>query len=90
MFYKLAGGISLSAIEPIFTAAGCGETKILYVQGSGDAWGSIENVSDMVDNTPNAAEPIFFETGDRFEGYAQAIDNAEIIGGFFRQQFEGD
>ena len=87
LLYKLAGGISLSAIEPIFTAAGCGRTKVLYIQGSGDTWGSIENVADMVASTPNAADPIYPKTAGRFEGYALPIDNPDIIAGFFRQQF---
>lgn len=88
LLYRLAGGIKLSAIEPIFTVAGCGETKVLYVQGTGDPWGSIENVAAMVAKTPHAAEPIFVETGGRFEGYQYVIDQPAIIDKFCRQQFE--
>jgi len=90
LLYRLSGGIQLSAVEPVFTAAGCGQTKVLYIQGSGDRWGSIENVAEMVANTPNAVEPIFIETNGRFEGYQFAISSPDIIAGFFRQQFESD
>ncbi len=90
LLYRLSGGIQLSAVEPVFTAAGCGPTKVLYIQGSGDRWGSLENVAEMVANTPNAVEPIFIETNGRFEGYQFAISSPNIIGGFFRQQFENE
>ncbi|MGB3716443.1 MAG: alpha/beta fold hydrolase [Candidatus Promineifilaceae bacterium] len=88
LLYRLAGGIRLSAIEPVFTAAGSGDAKVLYIQGTGDAWGSIENVADMVARTPNAAEPIFIETERRFDGYQFLIDHAGIVDEFCRQQFE--
>jgi fermentation-respiration switch protein FrsA (DUF1100 family) len=90
LLYRLSGGIQLSAVEPVFAAAGCGQTKVLYIQGSGDRWGSIENVAEMVANTPNAVEPIFIETKGRFEGYQYAIGSPDIIGGFFRQQFTNE
>jgi hypothetical protein len=44
----------------------------------------------MVANTPNAVEPIFIETKGRFEGYQYAIGSPDIIGGFFRLQFENE
>jgi dipeptidyl aminopeptidase/acylaminoacyl peptidase len=88
VLYRLAGGLKLAAIDPVFTAAGSGETKVLYIQGTGDAWGSLENVVDMVAKTPNAVEPIFVETKGRFGGYQFVITNPEIIDEFCRQQFE--
>jgi pimeloyl-ACP methyl ester carboxylesterase len=88
LLYRLAGGIQLSAIEPVFTAAGSGETAVLYIQGTGDAWGSIENVADMVARTPNAAEPIFIETQGRFEGYQFLIEHPGIVDEFCSQHFE--
>ncbi len=88
LLYRLAGGLKLSAIDPVFTAAGSGETKVLYIQGTGDVWGSFGNVVDMVARTPNAAEPIFIETDGRFGGYQFVIANPEIVDEFCRQQFE--
>ncbi|HET6445395.1 MAG TPA: alpha/beta fold hydrolase [candidate division Zixibacteria bacterium] len=88
LLYRLAGGIQLSAIEPVFTAAGSGDTKVLYIQGTGDPWGSVENVADMVAKTPNAAEPIFIQTSGRFGGYHFVIERPDLIDQFCQQQFE--
>ncbi len=88
ILYKLAGGLSLKAIEPIFTVSGAGETPILYLQGTGDQWGSIQNVTDMAAATPNAVEPLFIETTGRFGGYHYLIEHADIVDTFCRPYFD--
>jgi pimeloyl-ACP methyl ester carboxylesterase len=88
LLYRLAGGTNLSAIDPIFAAAGSGEVRVLFVQGTGDLWGSSQNVADMVTRSPNAPEPIFIETKGRFGGYQYIIENAGVIDSFCRAEFE--
>lgn len=90
LLYRLAGGLPLSAIEPIFTAAGAGDTRVLYIQGTGDPWGSLENVTEMVAVTPNAVEPLFIETAGRFGGYQFVIEHTDVLDSFFRQYLEVD
>jgi hypothetical protein len=86
LIYQTVGGLRLSAIEPIFAAAGANTTPVLYIQGTGDKWGSVENVADMVKATPNALEPILVETNDRFGGYQYVIDNPQLLQAFFEEQ----
>jgi dipeptidyl aminopeptidase/acylaminoacyl peptidase len=83
--YRASGGPGLSAIEPSFAASGSGNTPVLYIQGTGDRWGSVEDVSQMADMSPNSAEPILVETSERFDGYRYIIDNPEIVDAFFSQ-----
>ncbi len=86
MIYQAVGGLRLSAIEPIFAASGSSTTPVLYIQGTGDRWGSVENVADMVRATPNALEPIYVETGHRFDGYQYVVDNPDLLQTFFEEQ----
>jgi uncharacterized protein len=83
--YRLSSGLRLAAVEPIFAAAGCGPTPVLFLQGTGDPWGSVEDVQEMVKATPNAVEPLFVESEDRFSGYRYLVDHPEVIDAFFRQ-----
>ena len=81
--YRLAGGLPLSAVEPTFAAVGSGDTPILFVQGKGDNWGSVENVAAMVAASPSQVEPLFVESTGRFGGYQYVIDNPEVVETFF-------
>jgi dienelactone hydrolase len=85
--YRLAGGLSFSAMEPIFASSGSGQTPLLFVQGKGDNWGSVDNVAAMVAASPTTVEPIFVETSGRFGGYQYLIDNPEMVDAFFTGQF---
>jgi dipeptidyl aminopeptidase/acylaminoacyl peptidase len=85
LIYNLAGGMHLRAIEPIFAAAGTGNTPVLFVQGTGDPWGSVENVAEMVAATPLAIEPLYVETNGRDGGYQYIIDHPEAAAAFFRE-----
>lgn len=86
LVYQVAGGLRLSAFDPVFTAAGAGDTPVLYVQGKGDPWGSVDNVVQMAAATPNASKPILVESVGRFGGYQYVIDNPEVIETFFQEQ----
>ncbi len=88
-FYLLASGLRFSAIEPAFATAGAGNTPVLYVQGTGDRWGSLRNVQYMADHTPNAVQPLFIETPGCYGGYQYVVENPEVMDAFFREQFNG-
>lgn len=80
----ISKGLHMSAINPIFAAA-AGRTPILYIQGTGDAWGSVEDVAQMVVNTPRAIQPIYPRTTHRFEGYQYLLDHPDIALLFFNE-----
>jgi dienelactone hydrolase len=84
LVYRFAGGLSFSAIEPVFAAAGAGKTAVLYVQGQGDPWGSVDNVARMAAVTPGAVEPLFVESNGRFGGYQYIVDNPGVCLAFFQ------
>jgi pimeloyl-ACP methyl ester carboxylesterase len=86
IIYQALAGLRLSAIDPVFAVAGSGETPILYVQGTGDPWGSLDNVQQMVQSTPNAVRPQFVDTTGRYGGYQFVLDHPEIISSFFLEQ----
>jgi len=83
LFYQRAGGLRFGEIKPVYAAAHAGNTPILYVQGTGDAWGSVDDVLDMVVVTPNAVDPLIVETQHRFHGYQYVINRPEIVLSFF-------
>lgn len=85
LFYRLAGGLRWSAIDPVFAASGAGSTPVLYVQGRGDPWGSVENVALIAAATTNAPEPYLVENGGRAGAYEHVIENPEILEAFFRE-----
>ncbi|MCA9961196.1 MAG: alpha/beta fold hydrolase [Anaerolineales bacterium] len=83
--YQAAGGTRLNAYQPAFAAAGAGETPVLYVQGNGDEWGSMEDVARIAAVTPEARGPLFVEALHRFGGYQYLVDNPKIATSFFEQ-----
>lgn len=85
LLYQFAGGSRFSAYQPAFAAAGAGETPVLYVQGKGDEWGSMEDVAHMAAVTPAASGPLFVEALHRFSGYQYLVDNPKIATSFFEQ-----
>jgi pimeloyl-ACP methyl ester carboxylesterase len=85
LIYIAAGGVRLSAIEPVFTVMGAKNTPVLYIQGSGDPWGSVDNVAQMAAATPNATAPLLIDTDGHSGGYQYVVDNPEVIDSFFRQ-----
>ena len=85
MMYQSAGGTQFAAFQPSFAAAGAKDTPVLYVQGKGDEWGSMEDVAQMAANTPQAQAPLFVETMHRFGGYQYLVDNPKIASSFFEQ-----
>jgi hypothetical protein len=58
---------------------------LLYVQGTGDHWGSVSNVAEMADKSGQETEPVFVETHHRFGGYRHVIQHPEILTTFFEE-----
>lgn len=76
--YRRSGGPGLSAAEPILVAAAAGKTPLLYIQGKGDRWGSVNNVAQMVSVTPVTAAPLFIDTTHRYDGYRYLVENPQV------------
>jgi alpha-beta hydrolase superfamily lysophospholipase len=83
--YQAAGGLRLAALQPAFPAAGAGQTPVLYIQGEGDRWGSIADVAQMADKTPQALGPVFVEGRHRFDGYQYVIDHPQLVTDFLAE-----
>lgn len=85
-FYVQSSGLRLGAIEPLFAAAGAGDTPVLYIQGEGDRWGSVSNVAHMAEVTPNAVGPILVPSEERYGGYRYAVSHPELVIDFLDKQ----
>jgi len=85
LFYRILGGMQYAFVDPIRIARGFGKVPVLFVQGSGDKWGSAENVAEMVAATPNAVEPIFPETTERYGGYKYVLGNPDMVVDFLKE-----
>jgi len=83
--YQLVGGPQFSSISPASVLGEGIETPILFVQGKGDQWGSLQDVVEMVSASPSAVEPMYVDTKDRFEGYQYLIDNPESMLSFLQR-----
>lgn len=83
LFYRVAGGFRFEFIDPVLTAPGCRQVPVLFIQGKGDKWGSVENIAAMAAAAPNAVEPIFPETSGRYGGYKFVIERPEVVTDFF-------
>lgn len=86
VLYQALVGLRLSAMDPAFAVAGSGDTPVLYVQGTGDPWGSVRDVMQMIQATPNAIDPKFVETLGRYDGYHYVLDNLDLTTSFFMDQ----
>lgn len=83
--YQQVGHLPIAAIEPMMAAGGAGDTPILYVQGTGDRWGSVSNVAQMAAKSPHSAEPLFVETHHRYGGYRHVVQNPATVINFFQE-----
>ncbi|HRQ37944.1 MAG TPA: alpha/beta fold hydrolase [Chloroflexota bacterium] len=83
--YQMQGGRPFHDIRPGSAAAHAGRVPVLYIQGSGDAWGSAADVAQMAAATPNPSGPLFVESTHRFDGYQYLLNNPQIATAFFEQ-----
>lgn len=84
VLYLASGGPRLSALRPAAAAIEA-TTPVLFVQGNGDQWGSMEDVARLAAAVPQARGPLYVDTTHRFEGYQYVIDNPKIVTAFFEQ-----
>jgi dipeptidyl aminopeptidase/acylaminoacyl peptidase len=82
--YQMAGGPAFAEIRPA-TAVAQSKTPVLYIQGNGDRWGTVEDVQQMAAATPHASGTLIVESSHRFGGYQYAVDNPKILAAFFEQ-----
>ena len=83
--YTGTSGLRISAIEPVFSAAGIGNVPVLYVQGKGDPWGSKQNVARMAQATHASIEPLYVDSIGHYGGFQYVIDNPHLVDQFFRK-----
>ncbi|MFL7838727.1 MAG: alpha/beta hydrolase [Candidatus Promineifilaceae bacterium] len=83
-FYQLFGGPRLAGIVPAFAASGSGNVPVLYLQGTGDEWGSVEDVSVIADMTPCTEQLLFVNSQHRFGGYNYILDHSAVATNFFQ------
>lgn len=85
LFYRLQGGPAFATMRPATAVSHAYAVPVLYIQGTGDQWGSVADVANMVAVTVNAADPIYVDTTHRFDGYQYAVDNGKLLSAFFEQ-----
>ncbi len=85
MMYVAAGGIRLREYRLAAAAAGAGDTPLLFIQGEGDSWGSVDDVDGMAMAAPAGSEAVVVESSHRFDGYQYLLDHPELAVGFFEE-----
>ena len=86
LFIKAFQGTPLEDIDVAEAASKTGSTPILYIQGAGDQFGSVDDVQSMAARTPNLVDVIIpAEAGHRYEGYLYALNNPEILRSYFNE-----
>lgn len=88
LFYRLAGGPAIASIDVAYAAAGA-RCPFLYIQGTGDPWGTVDDVKRMAAMTPNSTA-IYPETKHRTDGYLWLLANPEVGVDFMRQHLSAD
>jgi len=71
--------------NPAIPARHLGDTLVQYVQGTGDPWGTMEDVEAMAAATPNALPVVRYPSAGRYEGYNYVNEAVDDVTGFFRE-----
>ena len=87
LLFKMNGGYDFASVRPANAASEAGNVPVLFVQGAGDEWGSVEDVEGIAALTPKASGPLVVETTHRYGGYQYVVDNPKILAAFFEQHF---
>ena len=69
--------------DPAIPASRLGSTIVQYVQGTGDRWGSMDDVEAMVAATPNALPLVRYPSAGRYEGYRYISEEVADVVTFF-------
>jgi uncharacterized protein len=83
--YRLMGAPMPKRHNPAIPARHLGDTVVRYVQGTGDPWGTMEDVEAMAAATPNALPVVRFPSAGRYEGYRYVNEAVDDVAGFFRE-----
>jgi len=84
LLYVLMGAPLPSRHNPSIPARNLGATVVQYVQGTGDPWGTMEDVEAMRAATPNALPLVRFPSAGRYEGYRYVNEAVDDVTAFFR------
>ena len=81
-FVQRLGGVPLHALDPLTIAPATGHTPLLFIQGEGDPWGSVDNVAHIAMEAPGTVATLWVDAKDRFAGYQYPIEHPELITSF--------
>jgi uncharacterized protein len=79
------GAPPLAQVDPTRAAPHLGETRMLYIQGNGDQWGSLADVQAIADATPNALPLVVAPSSERFGGYRYINEHPDEVVRFFEE-----
>jgi dienelactone hydrolase len=86
--HQAFGAPALATIDPTPMAERLGETAMLYIQGDGDPWGTLDDVRAIVARTPNTQPLVVAPSSDRYGGYLYVNNHPAEIVEFFRQYLQ--
>jgi len=83
--HQAFGAPALASIDLPRAASYLGATPLLYIQGGGDRWGSLEDVRSIAAATPGALPLVVAPSVERFGGYLYVEQHPDEIVGFFER-----
>lgn len=83
--YQQAGGKRFQEFKLGTAASQAGNIPVLYIQGLGDPWGSVDDVKQIAVSTPAPSGPLLVEGSSRYSGYQYLIENTAVATAFFEQ-----
>jgi pimeloyl-ACP methyl ester carboxylesterase len=86
--HQAIGAPPLHDIAPAIGAPKLGDTTVLYIQGSGDRWGSMHDVQTMAAATPHALAVVAAPSNDRYSGYQYVNTHIRDIIAFFADHLQ--
>lgn len=81
--YAMARAPRPSRANPAAAARQLPDTVQKYVQGTGDPWGTMSDVEDMVAASPRVLPLVRYPSTGRYEGYAYIAEHADDVATFF-------
>jgi len=81
--YRVLGRPQPKDHDPAVPARDLGDTLVKYVQGTGDPWGTMEDVEAIAAATPNALPVVRFPSTGRYEGYRYVNEAVDDVAAFF-------
>ena len=83
LVYRVLRAPVPSTENPAVPARELGDTVVRYVQGTGDQWGSMDDVRSMVAATPRALPLVEYPSTDRYSGYRYVTEQPDLVAEFF-------